>query len=429
MSTRLVRTFSLIGFPFAFAAAQRAQAEAAEPPPPPPPSAPAEPPSPEPSAEQPTEDGAPVKKKKKKKSLVDSTELGLGDDEGRGLLIDARGRVFAGAYYDDDVIETDAMGTQANHGGLTLAVPSARAGVKVQVIDFASLVLEADFAGKPKMKDGYVQAKKKHWFARVGQFKMPISSFTLESPWTLPLARRGMLEDVISDRMLLTGRRQGVMGQIKAGGWLDPALTLGAFQPISWDDGDPIPTTSVPNHTFVARASVTPGGVEAAAVFQRRVTAVHTLIPGLRSFWAAGVDATADFELERIGVRLWGEALTGSSWLLHESVLDPENTKTATFVEGRLLGAVRWGGLSKGAPYIEPFATAGALDPDTSISADLLYEIMGGVNVGHWKMTRLTLQFELDQIRRNFPRRFFGDFALPIINYHSAVVLQAGAAF
>jgi hypothetical protein len=54
---------------------------------------------------------------------------------------------------------------------------------------------------------------------------------------------------------------------------------------------------------------------------------------------------------------------------------------------------------------------------------------MGGVNVGHWKQTRATLQLEMAGTRRNFPLRFFTDSGVNLVNYHTALVLQVGAAF
>jgi hypothetical protein len=340
-----------------------------------------------------------------------------------GLVFELKGRVFAAGVYDDDQLE-DLGGTPATAEALSLSVPSARIGLRVDMLDLVSLVLEAEVAGNVRLRDGFVQARKKRWLVRAGQFKMPISSFHLESPWTLPVARRGWLHELLSDHMLLTGRREGFVGRLEGGGFFDPALTVGAFRSVQWgpDAGDPVEGLAIGDQTLVARLATTPGGVELAAVGQRRVTQQPT---GLEGYWAGGADATGDLEFERTGLRFWAEALAGTSW--YET--DPTRAGDATFVEGRLLVAWRWGGVKRNQPYIEGFATAGVLEPDTAVVDDLFFEVMAGANVGHWRSTRLTLQFEYDKASRNFPRSMFFDFGQRFLADHKAVVLQAGAAF
>jgi hypothetical protein len=342
--------------------------------------------------------------------------------------------VFARAEYNHDRVfsfEADPQNplevrrVERSVDGLRLSVPSARAGLRVDVRDTVGLVIEADFgAPRPTLKDGYLQLKRKHWRVRAGQFKMPISSFVLESPWTLPLARRGLLDDVLSEHMLLFGRRQGAQGRIEGGGSWDPSLTLAVFQPVAWgaDAEEPLRQVALSRPDLVARAEVSPGGVVVAAVGQRRVTSFTS---GTRAFWAAGLDATTDFEGERTGLRLWAEAFAGSSWFDG----DPADARTATFVTARALAAFRWGGLRKADGYLEVFASGGLLEPDTSVVADLLWEGVAGLNVGHWRQTRLTLQLELDTAGRNLPASLFTPFGMPPFSRHLAVVVQAGAAF
>src|SRR6185436_17470934 len=108
---------------------------------------------------------------------------------------------------------------------------------------------------------------------------------------------------------------------------------------------------------------------------------------------------------------------------------DPTLPGTPTFVEARTLWGWRWGGLKRGKLYLEPFATVGVLEPDTSVVADLFVEAMAGVNVGHWRSTRLTLQLEWTSAGRNFPRSMFFDFEQRFLAAHKGAVLQAGAAF
>jgi hypothetical protein len=371
------------------------------------------------------------KKKKKKKSDALEPQRGADGaaDDVMASAIDVRGRVLARMAFEDDVLfEYRETKTEYSRRGLAFTIPDARASLRAKVLAWVTLTLEADFGQpRPSLKDGYIQAKKKRWMLRGGQFKMPISAFHLESPWTLPLARRGWLHELISDHMLLTGRRQGVMGQIKGGGYWDPALTVGAFQSVLWgrDAGRPFPLIGITEPTVVGRISITPGRLEIAAAAQRRVTNAGPLGKA-EGFWAAGGDVTADFAFEKTGWRFWGEALVGSSWLDHD-LIDP---RAATFVTARVLAAWRLGGLSRGETYFEAFATIGALEPDADVVSDLFVEIMGGINVGHWRQTRLTLQFEWASTQKNFPdAQFFLGLGREPIKTHTAIVIQAGAAF
>jgi hypothetical protein len=360
-------------------------------------------------------------------TVADSLETGpQAADEGTDV-VEIHGRVFAAAAYEDGRVETRDLATNnlvlLDRTVLTRSVPSARASLRALIVKNVALVLEADFAGRPKLKDGFVQVRTKRWLIRAGQLKMPISAFNLESPWRLPLARRGLLHDLLSDQMGLSGRRLGGMAQVKGGGYWDPAITAGLFQPVRWgaDAGDPLETTRPGDAVLVGRFSVTPGGVELAAVGQRRVTLTSG---GIRAYWAAGLDVTGDLDFERSGLRYWAEALYGSSYLDY----DPTTNQTVRFWQARALVGYRWGGLRKGRLYLEPFVTAGSLDPDVSNVADNFLELMGGVNLGHWRQTRITLQLEWDHARRNFPRQFFEGWPDVRVR-HTAAVLQLGAAF
>jgi hypothetical protein len=359
-----------------------------------------------------------AKKKTPKKSATAAATTTVG-----GVELEMHGRVFAAAVYDAETVEQI---DRIQHGSdaLSLSVPSARAGLKAGLLDFVSAVIEVEVAGKVKLRDGFVQARKKHWMVRGGQFKMPISAFHQESPWTLPLARRGWLHEMVSDRLLLSGRREGFMGRLQGGGFLDPALTVGAFRSVQWGThgGDPVEGLSPSQQTLVARLSVTPAGVEVAAVGQRRVTQQAM---GPQAYWSAGIDSQGDWEFESTGIRYWAEGFAGQSWYR----ADPMAAGTATFVEARTLWGWRWGGLKRGRPYVEPFATVGLLEPDTSVVADLFVEAMAGVNVGYWRSTRLTLQLEYNSAGRNFPRGMFFDFGDRFLASHLGAVVQVGAAF
>jgi hypothetical protein len=355
--------------------------------------------------------------------------------------IEVKGRVFARLDYMQSDLDLGG-GAPTERRDLTPSVPSARAGLRARILDGMSLVLEADFAGRPSIKDGYLQAKSKRLMTRVGRFKMPISAFTLESPWNLPVARRGWLEELLSDHMLLTGRREGVVGGIEGGGYWDPAFTAGVFQSVRWGDlaGDPLTMRRPSDLTALGRLSVKPSGLELALVGQRRVAYAGREGEGIlapyraRGFWTVELDATGDFEFERTALRIWADAYVGSSWFdaTNQTVdVTAEGTAVDTnrYVSGRGLVAFRWGGLSPGAGYLEAFAMAGVLEPDLSVTSDLFFEAMAGINLGHWRETRLTAQLEHGRTGRNFPAQFFRPFGDDVLTRFFALVFQAGAAF
>jgi hypothetical protein len=193
--------------------------------------------------------------------------------------------------------------------------------------------------------------------------------------------------------------------------------------------------------TALARLSVKPSGVEIGLTGQRRVTYAGSRGEGAlaafreRAFWAGGLDLTGDIELARTGLRFWADGLAGSSWFDAASpatagvLAESQAGATRRFASARALAAVRRGGLARGAPYLELFATAGALDPDLSVGSDLFFEAMAGFNAGHWRETRLTAQVERGIFGRNFPEQFFRPFGADPLDRFWALVFQVGAAF
>lgn len=334
--------------------------------------------------------------------------------------LEAKGRVFvlAQQWYRTSREGEATVDSEA----FSLTVPSARAGIKAKVTERISLNIEADFSGgRASIRDGYIQAKAKRWLVRAGRFKMPLSAFTLESPWTLPRADRGLMDDILSDQMLLSGRREGLMGRIEGGGFWDPSLSVGVFQSLET-------LTRVRDLTSVVRAAIEPGKTEIALVGQRRAN----LLGQPRAFWAGGLDVTADETVAGLGLRAWGEGRIGESWYRQGPLLTGAEQAVApakTFFEARAMAALRKGGALQGELYGEVFFSGGLLDPDTNVVQDHLLELSGGFNIGQWQNTRLTLEIVHVRASQNFPTAIFQEMALPIVARQTAAMLQAGAAF
>jgi hypothetical protein len=344
--------------------------------------------------------------------------------------VEVGGRVFARtALARQPRVIVDENGTPAeeNVDSLDTTVPSARIHAKYRApMKWLSAEIEVDFAGKPELKDAYLRARGDHLSAQAGQFKMPFSAIRLASPWDLPLADRGFVDDVLTDRFQIAGRRPGWAFGLRDKGGLRPALVVGTFQGSvledeTQDDFEPIDELTLDSQSLVARATVRLGDVALGAGYEHRAGSPAEL--EVEHYATGNLDAVIDTELGGGGLRIWAEGIVGESWYEHE--LKPADTADAIFVCARLISAYRFGGLHRGEPYIEPYGMFSALDPDADVSSDIAFEEVLGVNVGFWDIVRLGLQGEAVRVGRNFPRAV----SLGRLMDRTALVLQAGVQF
>jgi hypothetical protein len=367
--------------------------------------------------------GKPGKKNKNKDKNPDKDAGAESLKDAIAAAIEVKGRVFFLAEYRDEMLESGQGSPAVNNTAFTLSLPSARAGFKANVRPGISVTIEADFAGgRASIRDGYVQAKNKRFTLRAGRFKMPLSAFTLESPWRLPRAQRGVLDDVLSEHMLLSGRREGLMGRWEGGGFWDLAMTAGVFQSTN--------VFQAKHLTSVLRLSTEPRNTEIALVGLRR----STLVAGQkRAFNSAGVDLTSTDEVFGLGTRAWAEFYAGESWFHQPAAGTDAQTLSkgpaATYFQGRVMAAVRTGGVERDEHYAELFLSGGFLDPDVEVIQDYFLEVSAGINIGHWQTTRLTFEVVRAQSGRNFPDTIFLDAAVPAVAERTAALLQLGAAF
>jgi hypothetical protein len=130
------------------------------------------------------------------------------------------GRVFARASADErDDFER------------SLSVASARVGVSTS-FDHVEAEVSADLSSKSLLKDAFVRLSDSHKRLRLygGQFKAPFLARSLESSWSLPLMRRGLVEDYLVDTHELGGRRMGLMGEVRLKGLWHLKVSGGLFQ-------------------------------------------------------------------------------------------------------------------------------------------------------------------------------------------------------
>lgn len=278
-----------------------------------------------------------------------------------------------------------------------LSLESARIGAKYRVDDLL-LDIDAELAGKPKLKDAYIRLDTGYYGAviRAGQFKAPFAALALESTWTLPTIERGILDELLIDRLQIGGRRPGAQLEWHGNGSWRPLLEMGIWRGTD-REGEPRDdsTSEVIGETTGARASVRPGPLQLGVSGAWRAAQP---LPGMEfeRFWAAGADLSVDTES---GFRSWVEGGTGSSW----ADVNPADDEHAVFAYARTVAAWRLGGAGKGDPYLEVFGASGALDPGLEIRHDLVWENAAGLNAGRWKRWRGQLQFESSRTSRNTP--------------------------
>ena len=346
--------------------------------------------------------------------------------------LEVKGRIFALgelSHRRETVVGSALNREERDRNALDLSLQSARFGVDYQSpLPFLSAQLELDVAGNPKVKDAYLLAGKT-FFVKAGQFKVPSSTFELESPWTLPLARRGLVHDLMTDWLDIAGRRPGVAVGYHGRGGLKPRLTLGAFQGTTLkkavEEGDRdvelIDHASLSAQTYAARGELSVAGLTLGAWFEQRVGS--TSPREFSHFSTFGLDAELQRRFEHGALRAWVDGSAGQSLYVHAD--KPGSDPHPWFVSARALVAYRFGGLAQGDPYVEPFGFFALLDPDSEVVSDFVTETSLGVAAGFWDRLRVTLQGEMTNGQRNFPSGFL-DNQNPD---HMSLLLQAGVRF
>src|SRR6187402_719777 len=376
---------------------------------------------------------APHGKKKDKKA-----KAGPAQDHAKGFVftttggeLELKGRVMALAelsHHRDDVVGTGGNVESQSRTSLDLQLESARVGLEYRSPErWLSAELELEISGKPKVKDAFVVAGKRY-FVKAGQFKLPSPRLELESPWELPLARRGLMHDLLVDWLDVAGRRPGVAVGYRGKGGLKPRVTLGAFQGTTVDSIAPgerdvvlIDDASLTAQTYAARVELSPAWLTLGGWYEQRV---GSTAPGQFEHYATGgVDATVDQTFARGGLRAWVDGSVGESQYVHDD--KPDQSAAPIFVLGRALLGYRFGGVARGDVYVEPFGFFALLDPDIEVVEDFATEAALGVNFGLWDRARVTLQGELTRAQRNFPSGLL-DHEDPD---RESLLLMAGARF
>jgi len=346
-------------------------------------------------------DQAPKKKKKKKK-------------------LDFAGRVFVRSA----LVDTEgAPDTTAQ-----TSLQSARAKADYRSHDLRA-ELELEFASKAKVKNAYVQLRvlddAPRIDVRAGNFKMPFSAIQMASIWTLPMADRGLLDNVLVKRMQIAGRAVGGMVAVELGGPLKPELRAGMFQGTD-DAGNALAVGSADGyaHDAVVRATIEPfKGLELGAAGSERAGALLVAVPiVIRHAYAGELDATADVALGPGQLRAWAEGMVGTSWLTGGTDMAHVLTR---FVEARAIVAYRLGGGERWARYVELYGLSGVLDPDRITRNDRVFENTAGITYGASEVWRVQAEAEFWRLGSAAPIGI-AEFALGPID-STTLLVQLGA--
>lgn len=348
--------------------------------------------------------------KKQKKKAKDEAKRKQGD------TLEVHGRVFArGAAANEE----NAVGTGAWTSELTLA--SARIGVDYQWREQVRAKISYE-AAKSGIRDAYVELTLDHGLRlRAGRMKLPVGAIEQTSSWTLPTIGRGMVADVVADGLAATGRRSAVELRWKGKGPARPAVTVavaqgvrtvGGQQPGLVDEGGGL--------TVAARV-----GIEPCPSYQLAVVGASRVVnygPAVARYWNAGLELEVDLADAGLGLRLWGDAMYGTSHLGAATLGDADRP----FAAAALTAGYRFGGADGGARYVEPYLGAGWFNPIADRKRDDTAEVVVGVAGGLWKRWRAQGQFAYQNAKALRPAGLLGT---ADVNDRQAVAVQLSTAF
>jgi hypothetical protein len=348
--------------------------------------------------------------KKEKKKAKDDAKRKAGD------TLEVHGRVFArGAAAKEET----ALGAGAWTSELTLA--SARIGVDYQWREQVRAKLSYE-AAKSSVRDAFVELDLDHGLRlRAGRMKLPVGALEQTSSWTLPTIGRGMVADAVADGLGASGRRSAMELRWKAKAGVRPSVTLAVAQGVRTAGGQqPGLVDEGGGLTVAARVGVEPCAMyRIAAVGASRVVNYGSAVA---RYWNAGLEVEVDLADAGYGLRLWGDAMYGTSHLGAAALGDADRP----FAAAALTAGYRLGGADSGARYVEPYVGAGWFNPIADRKRDDTAEVVVGVAGGLWKRWRVQGQFAYQNAKALRPAGLLGT---ADINDRQAVAVQLSTAF
>lgn len=264
-----------------------------------------------------------------------------------------------------------------------LSLPSARLGVKYKWKD--RLAAKVSFEVRGSVRDAYLDVALSPCLTlRAGRFKLPASAIERTSTWTLPSIDRPLGSDVLGGGLGVVGRNIGAGLIWDPGTGVKPKVELMISQPF---DIAGLPTAAGPRLLseyggvgVTLRGELEPVKDVVVGAFAQTRTVNDGHGP-IDRYWTGGVD----LEAERGGLRVWADAIGGTSQF---GVTDDPTP----FVVAQAVAGWRHGGRKPGKRYVEPFVAGAYVNPDAHRKSNEVVQVAGGVAAGRWKRYRGQLQ-------------------------------------
>lgn len=296
-------------------------------------------------------------------SRADAFEIGTRTSTG-GFELEVAGQLF-----------TRARGRRPDGGDTAWDSELSRARLKTtfRYGPWFRIDIEPDFGGgAADPADVYLQVAPVETFdVRIGQAKVPFGMLELLGRWRMPSLTRGMVSDVVSDRLGFGRRKFGARAR-----WRDKSLPLKPSVEVgSYGELEGEVTTDL-----VARLAVRPTkGLDVSVMGYSKAD--------VRADGGRGQVGALYAEYERKRWYLGAEVQLGRARLLSAS--GAATNVDATFFAARVLAARRF---AFGDFLVEPFLGADLFDPNQKTADDLGVAYRLGAN-GYW-MERFRLGVE-----------------------------------
>lgn len=234
--------------------------------------------------------------------------------------------------------------------------------------------VEPDFGGaQADLADVFLQIRPVEMLdVRIGQAKVPFGFLESAGRWRLPIQRRGMVNNIVFDRLGFSVRQIGARARVRLPQVaLRPKVEVGVY-------GDP-------DNTFAEHA--------AARASLRLSKGLRLALAGYTVARAADNDARGyagalSILMDKKGWFTGGEIQVGRARLLAATGLDPG--QDASFLAARAIAAYRF---DLGPSFtLQPYLSLELYEPNLSTSADLSFSGRGGLNLVWLKRLRLGVE-------------------------------------
>jgi len=291
------------------------------------------------------------------------------------FTVDVRGSIF---------LRSRSNHIDGRHFRTEIDLTRARIGLDLRWKNYVRIQLEPEFA--------QVDAEPADLFAQIspidevsliaGRHKVPFGEVELESRWRLPSLSRGLLSELVSDRLDIGDRLIGATGTLRFKDvFLRPGLAAGAYRD-SLRNG--VETD------YAVRLQMRPylKGSELAVAGYARANA--------RAQGGYGFAGSGSFHYDRGGIYAVFEWMVVRAILLRKI----STFEDATLSGGRLLAAYAF---AVSEVTFEPFLGLELIDPNVRTKDDLGGAVRFGINLLFASILRLGLEFDIWRGQEFFP--------------------------